>query len=245
MHCLQDSSAANTLHSEWFSHSYLKASHRDSLSNDEEEEVESRFRGTPLAVTTSTAKPSIGLPVSTSQPPGFADLKTPKSDEATVTPAGPQRLTCPSETPGSNHKMPCALAYHRKDMPHNWMDSLRHRKRPCPFANDKSKQVASSPSTPKNLSQAASAKRQLQVQTTLPERYCRAAPRKTCQNAMVHSDARSNANPSDQRAEHLPQKMEDCKLNIPQTSPTACNQKSSNQSQQDALAILMTGKPGT
>ena len=215
------------------------------MSDDEEEEVESRFRGTPHAVTNFTAAKFKGSMENATQPLRFAGLKTHGNDEAALTSAALQNLAFPSKTLDSVQKTSCALTDHGKDMPSNWLDSLRHRKQACPFANDKTKQNASLPSTPRKPQQAAGGKRQQQVQTTLPSMFCRAAPRKTRQNAFIHPDEKSSPKTSHQRGESLPQEMKACKLSIPQTSPRDCNKRSSEPSQQGALEILMTGKLGT
>lgn len=245
---LQDSGGTGNLQSEWFSHSYLKPSHRiaSAMSEDEEEEVESRFRGTPNAVTNITADQSTGLAEKPYQPSRFAVLKTQDNEEASYTPAAQRKLFLPSETPDSTQIPSRAFGQnmesHSKNAPNNWLDSLRHRKRSCPFDNDKDKQLASLPSNLKKTPQIANPKRQQQIQIILHPNFYTATPSKDCQKPETHPEEKCNANPrNDHRHQALPQEMEDCKLNAPQMT----NQRSAVLSQQNALAILMTGKVDT
>ena len=245
---LQESSETHNLPSDVFSHTYFKASqkHSSAVSDDEDEEVESRFRGAPQAFTADlSASFTEPLPQSTK----FALTKIQDKNVTNLMPAAHQKLLFSEEAAESDqsipHALPQGLADHCKDTSSSWLDSLRHRKRPFPFAKDKQlKQAANIPSTPqKKTVPSAGAKKLPQGQTTLPSIYGKLTPQKSAQIVLQAQESTiSEAN--DRGHEALPEKMEDCKLTSPQTGQE--NYKPSHtESQQNALAILMSGESAT
>ncbi len=247
---MQESFATDALQSEWFSHSYFKNSHRQpsQLSDDEEEEVESRFRGMPHAV---AIKQAASFPEIAHQPSRFAAQKLQVNYEpaSKAAAAHPELSQSPpsimEEAPKQRQMGARGLTDHSKESPGNWLENLRHRKRACPFASNKDKQASSLASTPKKHNPKAAGKdKPHQVQATLPSMLCMSAAKKRPLNTMnaLPPDESFLTNGNERRHEALPNEMEYCSMEAPQAASAYPDQWKTPASQQDALAILMAGK---
>ena len=250
---MQESFATEALQSEWFSHSYFKNSHRQPSqpSDDEEEEVESRFRGMPHAV---AIKQAASFPEIAHQPSRVAARKLQVKNElaSKAAAAHPKLSQSPppimKEAPKQRHMGARGLTDHSKESPGNWLGNLRHRKRACPFASSKGKQASSPPSTSKKHNPKAAGKdKPHQVLATLPSMLCISASKKRPLNTMnaLPPDESFLANGNEGGHEASANEMEIVSEESPQAASACSDLWKAPASQQDASAILMAGKLNT